>query len=500
MKVAAAVLAAIVIVVIVAGTLVRSYTRAAFANEQRATGARALAYDALQYQLDEETAVRGYAATHNDAFLDPYAAATSALPATLRALRDAAAALKLPVAADAASDAAATNSAWLQDVVQPLLARRTDALPIEKRGKDLVDHYRADMRTVQDAVSARKQALDEATETAIDRLNGFVLLVAIAIVALGIAFGVQQTRLANDLAAKEREAAQLAAAYETEKRLAETLQDAFVQRPLPVLPAVSFSATYVPATEEAKVGGDWYDALELGRDRVMFVIGDVAGHGLEAAVAMNRARQALVTAAIVDPDPARLLARVNRELLHQRVRMVTAVCGYADARTFEFTYATAGHPPPVLVEPGRPPRMLHVGGLPLAVVDDPEYVTHTVQSVPGAMLVLYTDGAVEHSRDVLAGEETLLAAIRSASDARAGNPAAAIHSTIFDQHAVGDDVAIMTVAFVSGAHAGGEGDAAIVAAGARGAPDGVRGTIVSLGDAVSRLRERAARRRGRLAS
>jgi len=488
---AAVVLALIVPIVIAAGLLVRGYTRAAFQNEQDATAMRAVAFNALRYQLDEETGVRGYAATRDRTYLEPYDTGRALLPATLRRLREDARRLQLDAAAARIDDARRTSERWNATVARPLLAHRAGAPALQLRGKALMDAYRDDMEVVQEAIDARKRQLDAATEAAIDRLNLFVALVASAVVGLGIVFGVQQFRLAAVLAAKQREAAELTAAYQTEKRLAERLQDAFVQRPLPVLPAVSFSATYVPATEESKVGGDWYDGVELARERVMFVIGDVAGHGLEAAVAMNRARQALVSAAVVDPDPAQLLARVNAELLDQRARMVTAVCGYADARTFEFVYATAGHPPPVLVEPGRPPRMLECGGLPLAVVEEAQYRSHTVQTVPGAMLVLYTDGAVEHSRDVIAGEQTLLAAVSAAIDGNTPNPAAAIHSAIFDSRSVGDDVAIMTVSFMPGAGASGEpaGTATIVAAGARGTPEGVRGTVVSL---AARLR-RAAR-------
>ncbi len=488
--VAAVVVALIVPVVVATGFLVRGYTRAAFRNEQVSTDARAYAFDALQFQLDEETGVRGFAATHQPDFLEPYASASARLPGTLLALRDAVVTLGFSQRELAAvDDLMLINAEWRRAVARPLLARRADASLIQRRGKSLVDRYRSDIIRVQAAISRRKDRLDTATENAIDRLNAFVAIVVASIVVLAIGFGAYQSRLSATLAAKQREAAELAAAYETEKRLAETLQDAFVQRPLPTMPAMSFSATYVPASEEAKVGGDWYDGVELARDRVLFAIGDVAGHGLEAAVAMNRARQALVSAAVVDPDPSHMLMRVNEELLRQRGRMVTAVCGFADARSFAFTYAAAGHPPPVLVEPGRPPRMLECGGLPLAVVARAEYRSHTVQSVPGAMLVLYTDGAVEHSRDVLAGETTLLEAVRSATQENATNPAAAIHAAIFDDRAAGDDVAIMTVAFLPAARTSGDRDAAaIVAAGARGAPDGRRGTIVSVGDDVARAR------------
>ena len=130
---------------------------------------------------------------------------------------------------------------------------------------------------------------------------------------------------------------------------------------------------------------------------------------------MNRVRQALISSALLDPMPAPLLQRVSRELYTSKAPLVTAVAGFADANTYEFIYASAGHPPPLLIEPGRPPRMLEFGSLPLGAMDDNEYHTHRVQSVPGAMLVLYTDGAIEHSRDVVEGELILLAAAAIAS-------------------------------------------------------------------------------------
>jgi hypothetical protein len=240
---------------------------------------------------------------------------------------------------------------------------------------------------------------------------------------------------------------ELRSAFEAEKRVADTLQEAFVLKSLPSLAGVSFSATYVPATDESNVGGDWYDCVQLSRDRVLFVIGDVAGHGLDAAVAMNNARQELISAAVFDVDPGELLGRVNAELLRQRARIVTAACDYADARSFEFTYATAGHPPPLLVEPGRTPRMLHCGGVPLGVLDGATYPTYTVQSVPGAVLVLYTDGALEHSRDVLAGEMLLVDAAARSVGSGGNDIAGRIRDSIFTERRVGDDVAIMTVAF-----------------------------------------------------
>jgi serine phosphatase RsbU (regulator of sigma subunit) len=454
------VLALVIPILLAGGLLVRGYVRASFQNEEQARSARALTFMTLRLQIDEETGVRGFAATHDRLFLLPYQDASAALPGTLGRLVPSLKALGLDDAVVAAKDAQATNALWQRTVAAPLIAERaTDAHAVERHGKELVDRYRLDVQRVQTSIVNRENQLDADTQTAIDRIGLLVVGAVVVLVALGIAFGIYQTRVARRVVVHERESAELRAAFDAEKRIADTLQEAFVLKSLPSIAGVSFSATYVPATDEANVGGDRYDCIQLSRDRVMFVIGDVAGHGLDAAVAMNNARQELVSAAVFDAEPGELLVRVNAELLRQRARMVTVACGYADARTFEFTYATAGHPPPLLVEPGRAPRLLQCGGLPLAAIESATYRSFRIQSVPGAVLVLYTDGALEHSRDVLAGETILLEAVSHAIASGVHDIAGSVRDGIFKERRVGDDVAIMTVAF-SGLGAAGDGLAA----------------------------------------
>ncbi|BDE06411.1 hypothetical protein WPS_16870 [Vulcanimicrobium alpinum] len=481
----ALIVALVVPIVVAGGFLVRSFVGRAFSTEERVRETRLLASQAVKLQLDQETGVRGFAATRDPVFLEPYQQARDALAPVLADLRRSLVELGMTEALPALADGVRASDAWTRRVALPLTAPHPAApLVIQRYGKGLMDRYRNDLQTVEDAIGRREAAIDAQAQSAIDRINIIVIVGVLGVAGAAALFAAELVRSNARLEQSEGESARLQAAYETERRVAETLQDAFLQRPLPVLPAVSFSATYVPATEEAKVGGDWYDGVELSRERVLCVIGDVAGHGLEAAVSMNRARQALVTAAVQDPDPGNLLARVNRELIRQDARMVTAVCGFADARRYEFVYATAGHPPPVLIEPGRPPRLLEFGGLPLAVSETAAYRTSTIQTVPGAMLVLYTDGAVEHSRDVIAGEQTLLDAVSRALDNETPNIAAAIHGHIFDGRVVGDDVAILTVAFApegttSGARVA---SGAIVAAGARSNDGTMTGTVVSIND------------------
>jgi serine phosphatase RsbU (regulator of sigma subunit) len=162
---------------------------------------------------------------------------------------------------------------------------------------------------------------------------------------------------------------------------------------------------------------------------------------------MNRSRYALVSSALHEPDPALALTHVNEELLRENAPMVTALAGFADSNTYEIVYSSAGHPPPILLEPGSPPYQLECGGLPLGVAKRAEYTTFRIQTVAGALLVLYTDGAIEHSKNILEGEALLLSVTASLADGVEAAPASFIHNTIFSDRSVGDDVAILTIGF-----------------------------------------------------
>lgn len=455
-------LALVLPLLIGSGLFVRSLVAASFRTADQTRAAGSLASLVLTHQLDEETGIRAYASTHDPTFLQPFASGTARFDATIERLRTAIAAAGLPDEVAAVDDARSLNNAWLHTVADPILNNRVrDPLALQLRGKELVDRFRADIARIDSALNAREVTLGTEASRAVERVGLLLVVAILAIFALSIVFVVQQNRLfdrmENDRQRAEvesRRVESLRIAYTTEKRISETLQDAFMQRTLPTLPTLRFSATYTPATEETRVGGDWYDALELPGNRVLFAVGDVAGHGIEAAVTMSRTRQAIIASSMLDADPALLLSRVNAKLLQHPSRLVTAITGYADANAYEFAYSTAGHPPPVLIEPGRAPRLLDFGGPPLASVEWAEYRTHRVQTVPGAMLVLYTDGAIEHSRDVIEGEEILLAAAARAADAPDGDAAALIHRTIFDGRAVGDDVAILTIGFTADRRSG----------------------------------------------
>ena len=225
-----------------------------------------------------------------------------------------------------------------------------------------------------------------------------------------------------------------------------------LQPQLPVHPDIGFSATYIPATNGAS-GGDWYDAFELPDGRIMFAIGDVAGHGVEAVATMSRARLAIIGIALRESDPGNVLERANKAMLRD-AQFATAICGYVDPATLRIKYATAGHPPGIVVGVDGSARVLEYDGLPLGVEDDAAYRTFEIQALHGDLLVLYTDGLIEFDRDVIAGQRRVLDAFSAIAVRRVDNPAIALREAILTGRKQTDDVAIMTVAFAEHASAG----------------------------------------------
>lgn len=237
-------------------------------------------------------------------------------------------------------------------------------------------------------------------------------------------------------------------------RVAQLLQDALLPKALPSGPGYRFDAEYQPAESDARVGGDWYDVWPMPDGRILLSVGDVTGHGIEAAAHAARVRQCISFAALEDPRPASILARINRLVLAQRLELTTAAVAIFDPQTFAVRYALAGHPPPVLAGCGGEPRVASHGGTLLGVgeaFDTPEY---EVVLPPNAVFAFYTDGITEHHRDVIAAEHALCrAAARIVADPRVAYPARLLRDAAMQGARASDDTAIILLQAV-GAVAG----------------------------------------------
>lgn len=144
------------------------------------------------------------------------------------------------------------------------------------------------------------------------------------------------------------------------------------------------------------VGGDWYDIIPLPGDRTGIVVGDVMGHGAEAAAIMAQLRAAARVLAQLDLDPAELLTRLNPLVMTLRGAPL-ATCLYAviDSGSHSCTLAAAGHLPPVLATPGGPVRTLQLpSGLSMGI-GSASYGQARIKLRPGAVIAFYTDGLVE---------------------------------------------------------------------------------------------------------
>jgi sigma-B regulation protein RsbU (phosphoserine phosphatase) len=147
-----------------------------------------------------------------------------------------------------------------------------------------------------------------------------------------------------------------------------------------------------------QIGGDLYEHFH--RDgRLTFVVGDVSGKGVGAALFMARAKTLFRAIAALEPDPAEVLRAVNRDLCEENEQgmFVTLFAGILELATGEITYASAGHDPPALLGVrDAAPRFLNVDGGPvLGLIEASEYRAQKTTLAPGEALVLYTDGVSE---------------------------------------------------------------------------------------------------------
>ena len=151
-----------------------------------------------------------------------------------------------------------------------------------------------------------------------------------------------------------------------------------------------------PAMAGSLVAGDWYDALQLPDGDLLFVVGDIAGHGIEAVTGMVASRNALRGLAATGVDPHELLARLNyAACLFTEGVTGTVICGMYNPRSRILRWARAGHLPPVLVRGEVAETQPLPEGMLLGVELDAQYEQVTLQLRTGDTLLFYTDGLIE---------------------------------------------------------------------------------------------------------
>ncbi len=236
--------------------------------------------------------------------------------------------------------------------------------------------------------------------------------------------------------------------YAEQRSIAQTLQNALLPQRFPVVPGVEFAARYVPGDSSADVGGDWYDVIKCDDRSFVFAIGDVSGHGIEAANIMASLHYAIRAYAAQGDGPETILRKLTLLLdIGRDGHFATVLLGHVDVPEHRLTVVNAGHLPP-LVASGSDAHFVEVPpGTPIGVaraLAQVEYVPITVELGRGASMLAYTDGLVERRGELLdVGMERL----RAASLAAQGNPEHLLDAavaTLADQ-VVADDVALLAV-------------------------------------------------------
>lgn len=197
---------------------------------------------------------------------------------------------------------------------------------------------------------------------------------------------------------------------ERELQLAHDIQMSILPQTLPRPRGYGFGARIVPARA---VGGDFYDIIPLGEQKVGIVVGDVAGKGVPAALHMAQAHVLIHVTANLISKPADVLRRVNHQLVTMGTPslFVTVLYGVLDTASGQFRYARAGHELPLIGVDGDEAQLVPMGiGQPLGMLDEPAIDEGQVLIPPGGGLLLYSDGFADaqNPEGVKFGQERLL--------------------------------------------------------------------------------------------
>ena len=390
----------------------------------------------LQYQLDEETGIRGYAATGRRTFLEPYERARAAMPAELAQMAQDARA----VAASAQDERTigvlrALNDEWLRTVAVPILGGAHDQDARLLHGKLLIDRFRSEIAPLNARFAQRYHAAVARRDATI-RTTTNVSVLAIAVIAVEIVvFGVALARMRYEL--------------DRERGFVETLQSAASVRVV-APPHLALGTAYRSATRGARVGGDVYDVYRLDPDRTLIVVGDVSGKGLAAAVDTTFVRfavRALAGEGLPPDDVVRRFDELYRNANGAPESFVSLFAGVHDRRTGTLEYVNAGHEAcwkrrgdaVTLLPPTGP--VVGVGGLP--------FTAARTALGEGELLVLATDGLTE-ARDSQGRFASAEGVTEWIAQAPAGTPQQLVDTLLavvqrYTRGRITDDLAILAV-------------------------------------------------------
>lgn len=263
-------------------------------------------------------------------------------------------------------------------------------------------------------------------------------------------FTQREIELASGLAKQAAVAIENSRLYEAQLNIADSLQRSMLPTSIPKIPGAEIGVVYSSATEEAKVGGDFYDIFELS-GRYALIIGDVSGKGIEAASYTSMVKYAMRAHLYQNPTPSDALTQVNNFVRRQveHAVFITAFCSIYDPATGVLIFVNAGHPYPCLLDKAANKcTFLTTNDPAISIIADYEYHEKQVTIGPDNLLVAYTDGVLEARADgELFGEQRLEETLLAFVD----EPAQKLADTIieaclkFANGRLTDDIALLVV-------------------------------------------------------
>jgi len=400
---AAVVLAIALLVSIIGSVVTYVEVHAAFTQHNAVDQAQALLAKLFRQQLEEDSRLRGFLASGQKQYLNPYSSSEPDFDTTWLALREASAQAGLQSGDVVVTDLRHSHDRWKDEVAQPLIAHPAgiEAAAQQQLGKALVDRMGREFNDLNKLYDGQATA---ASET----IQALLLRAAISTAALILLFG-----FAAIVADLYRSRTQVA--FERERVVADTLQRAFLSG-WDSVPYLRVGTAYVSSTAEAAVGGDLFDIHRIDDHRSLVLVADVSGKGLNAAVETAQVKYSVRTLVEDYTDPAVVLAKFNRTFirsLRDPTSFVTAFVGIFDDRDWTLRYSSAGHAP-VYVRRSEAVEQLPVTGPVLGVSPDVTFSSVSVAISPGDTIVLATDGLTEarDSAGVLVDDDGVIRWIR----------------------------------------------------------------------------------------
>ena len=381
---AAAVLGIALFVSVLGSIVTYGRVNAAYARQNSISQAQEQLQTCMRDQSDQESALRGFLASGQRLFLEPYYRGGPDFTRNVNELQRTLETADLRESYALAFDLRRNHTTWEREVAEPFILHPT--APGEqqriKNGKLLSDQMRrdADQLTL---------ILDDQAAAARDAVGTLLLRAATLTAALMLLFGMSAI-IADVLRTRTQ------AALERERIVGDTLQRAFLSG-WDVLSYLHVGTAYVSAARHVAVGGDLFDVHRIDDRRCLLVVADVSGKGLEAAVDTAFVKFSLRALVEEHHDPSTLLRKFNASFLksiRDETSFVSLFAGVLDSEALTLRYASAGHSP-VYLRRDDSVHQLPVTGPLVGLRPEDEFGTVEEQLLPHDILVLATDGFTE---------------------------------------------------------------------------------------------------------